>query len=151
MKRKIVRSVAAAVVCASLLLAHTSCSDNKQPYNNLVENVSEDGNINFNEVCYFASWVFGEDHHVAIVGYKKPSIFANKFERAQKFYMVDYIVDSKDFLELQNVADSFEAMLPFSDDVLNKLNFITENYEPDQTTPAELKDNGYEILSDLVK
>ena len=151
MKRKIVRTVAGAIVCASLLMAHTSCSDSEIDYNDLVASVSEDANISFDEICYFASWTFGEEHHIAVVGYKKPSLFANKYEKLNKFYKVDYIVDTNDFEELQELTGTFEALMPFENKVINKLYDITTKYNPTQTVVAELNENGNNILNDLVK
>ena len=115
----------------------------------LTNNIEEATQLDFDNVCYFASWNRGIEHHVEIVAYNNTNLFSSEEEQFTKYRKIDYLVSKTDFHELQTVAENFEAIIPFSTKVLQKLISITEKYEPVNVSIAKFTETGEEIINKI--
>lgn len=151
MKKNFTRSVVATLICSTLLLIGSSCGTKESVLEqSLNSSVSEDIDLGVKQIPYFASWQVGLQNHVSILVYKQKNLI-NTRENENRLVRVDYIVSKEDYNSLQESAGSFEAITPFNDEVLEKLNYIVKNYEPTSVGLAVLKDNGQKIVEELIK
>ena len=152
MQKPINRTVAVGLICGALLLS-SSCSKSETVLleKSLTENVSQDAQKNLDGICYFACTQLGDNNLLSLVAYNKTNIFSSEEEQYQKFVRLNYSLTEEDFEEIKQLTKSFEAILPFEKNVLEKLVYITHNYDPTNISDAYLTDSSKQILSEIIK